>query len=439
QLQKDIHKTFNLTKEYPIRVGVYELKDTKKTVLLVLIHHIAFDAWSGDILFKELQKLYQGEVLKPLEIQYVDYANWQKTLDLDKGLHYWKNYLDGYEALNIATDYPRPKELQYQGDSIDFEIDEILTQRIEQYAKTHGVTVYSLLLSMVSLLLAHYSGQDDIMIGSPVANRNHPGTANLIGFFVNTLPLRIQLQTHQLFSEFVKKVHENELACQNHQDIPLEKIIDIADVERDTSRHPLFQVLFNLIHNKHQKQWLKPMDSDYSVSKFDIDFNFAIQEKTIAASIAYSTSLFEKQSITRMLESLQHLMTQVLEVDNPIKSYQAITPHDYQKVIIDWNQTGRNFPQKTLHQLFIEQVAKTPNAIALVFEGKSLSYKELDEKSNQLANFILKQNLSPLIALCLERSLEMVISILAVLKAGCAYVPMDPGAPQSRIKHMLDD
>ena len=298
------------------------------------------------------------------------------------------------------------------------------------------MTLYTLLLATTTLLLSRHSGQDDIIIGIPVANREHPGTGGLIGFFVNSLPLRIQVEDI-LFSEYLEHTHQNIIEAQAHQGLPFERMIDELEVERDTSRHPLFQVMLNL--EQASTNTLDTVALDYAISKFDLDINFTITENSIEGEIAYAKSLFKAETIERLSAYLERLLTQIADVDQKTHAYALLSKEEYQTVIYDWNQTEHPFPESTLHELFTKQAKATPNNTALVYEGQTLTYQELDAQSNQLARRIQAHHPSPLITLCLERSLEMVIAILATLKAGCAYVPMDPEAPLARIRHMLAD
>ncbi|MCV9934719.1 amino acid adenylation domain-containing protein, partial [Flavobacterium sp. LS1R47] len=332
-------------------------------------------------------------------------------------------------------------------------------QRMRLLAQRNGITLNSLMLSSVNILLSKYTGQNDIVIGTAIANRHHRQTEGLIGFFVNTQAHRTQLSTSQSFEALMQQVHQDQIEAQMHQDLPFEKLIDDLEVERDASRHPVFQVLFGVQGfgtsertSNNQKNYLRPFQVEdvYEVAKFDLSIFIDDSEEELAGGISYATSLFDKETIVRLIDHYVHLLEELTKAPN--RAYNEIsllTSVEYNQLVYNWNATEKEYPKdKTIQELFEEQVAKTPNNVAIVFENKSLTYQELNEKSNQLARYIrtryeekTQSILLPdrFIALCLDRSLEMVIGILAVLKAGGAYVPIDPTIPQERIDYILED
>lgn len=477
-LQEDINRPFNLTGDYPIRIKLYKFFSNikngnhppSKTILLVNIHHIAGDGWSLYTFEKELFAYYQAYInnvtdfaLPTLPIQYKDYAVWQRAYltgkNLDNQISYWKNKLSGYVPLELPTDYPRPGQIDYRGENEVIRIEKTVSQRIRKLAQFHGVSLHSALLSSFYILLNKYTGQSDLVIGSPIANRHHNQTENLIGFFVNTQVNRAVLNELQSYKELIHQVHEEQIVSQLYQDLPFEKLVSELEVNRDSSRHPVFQILFSVQdfgnHNKMnewQKKCLKPLNIEeiYKIAQFDLSVFVDDTDEELSVRLNYATSLFHRDTIARMGYHYNHLLQQlVLFPDKPYSTISLLDEKIYKKIIYEWNDTERAYQKdKTIHELFEEQARKTPNNIALVYEGQQLTYADLNNKSNQLARHIrakyeqkTKQPLQPdtLIVLCLERSLEMMIGILAVLKAGGAYVPIEPHYPKERIEHILND
>lgn len=470
-LKSDINRPFSLSTEYPIRVKLFRIpstnskskESTERVILLVNIHHIASDGWSMNILQSELLAYYEAYFnqdrsfnLPALVIQYKDYALWQKEYltgkELEKQTNYWKEKLLDYDTLALTTDYSRPAQVDYRGSHECFTINNEVSNKLRALAKANGTTMHSVLLSSLNILLGKYSGQEDIVIGSPNANRHYHQTAGLIGSFVNIQVNRTVLNATQSYAELIVAIHEEQVASQLHQDLPFEKLVDALGIDRDLSRHPIFQVMFEVYSNENTNKYLKPFDGSplYEVEKFDL--TVAIDESGVElnGAISYATSLFQKDTIVRLINHYMHLLAQL--VDTPDKAYNQISllnASEYEKVVKDWNATDEEYPvAKTIHQLFEAQTVQTPDRIALIYEGKKLTYHQLNEKSNQLARYIRKEykkrkkeELKPdtLIPLFLGRNQEMVIGILGVLKAGAAYVPIDVAYPQSRIDYMLED
>ena len=477
-IKEDINRPFDLRAAYPIRVKFYRIqsKDSEtdhplnRTILLVNTHHIASDGWSIDILQKELFAYYQaylnndaGFSLPALEIQYKDYAVWQRAYltgeVLEQQLSYWKDKLSGYQTLALPTDYPRPNQVDYYGSYQGFTINKDISGQLRGLARRYGVTLHGVMLSAINILFGKYTGQQDIVIGSPIANRHHRQIESLIGFFVNTQVNRTLLSKAQSYQDLIKQVHQQQITAQLHQDLPFEKLVDELDVERDTSRHPVFQVSFVVQSfgndsntTSEQKEYLKPFQSSaaFEVEKFDLSIFIDDSQQELTGHISYATSLFHKDTIIRLIDHYTQLLDRLVKA--PQKAYSELSllrPEEYDQIIYQWNETDKEYEKdKTIYQLFQEQVEKAPDSTALVFEGQQLTYRTLNEKSNQLARHIraqyqqrTKQELGAdtLIPLCLDRSLEMVIAILAVLKAGAAYVPIDPSYPQQRLDYILSD
>jgi len=487
-MEEDINRPFDLSAEYPIRITLYTIEpgvaDTGttagKTVLLINMHHIASDGWSLDIFETELFAYYEAYLdndkdfaLPPLPIQYKDYAVWQRSYlagdILENQLSYWRNKLAGYQPLELPLDYPRQSEVDYSGDSLNFSIEKETGKKLRELARQNGVTIRSVMLSSINILLGKYTGQDDIVLGSVIANRHHLQTESLIGFFVNTQVNRTQLSNTQSFEKLIRQVHHEQVEAQVNQDLPFEKLVEDLGVERDPSRHPVFQVMFDMENSEsvlfdpgnntpqeetaeESKPALLPYQTEhvYEVEKFDFSINIINGQEDLSGYISYATALFHKDSIARLVRHYTHLLDRLAESPQlPYSQLSLLGQQEYDQVVHEWNATAADYPaDKTIHELLQEQAAQTPDAIALVYEGAELSYKQLNEKSNQLARHIRKEYanltgkaLAPgtMIALYLDKSIEMVVGMMAIVKAGAAYIPLDINYPQERIAYLLND
>ena len=450
---------FDLSKELPIKVWLLNSR-----ILIINIHHIAFDGWSADIFLRELKEIYKSFVdnrmaaLSEQEISYRDFAVWQRgylqgsVLEMQK--IYWRNNLAGYENINLPLDKPRPLKTSYKGDNFLFELSEDLTAQIKNTAEKRGITLNTLLLACFNILLSKYSGQDDIVVGTPIANRHYKELENVIGFFVNTLAVRTKIDSDVAVKDLIEQVNQTMIESQQHQDIPFEKVVDLLDVEKDLSRSPIFQVMFGVqsFGRGMEDELFKPypLIEAYKVSKFDLSLFIDDSEKNLRCMAEYAVKLFNRSTIKQMSKHFTSVVKQVVSnLDIKIKDINLLSPEEYKTIVYDWNQTETFYPNKsTLHTLFEEQVAKTPEKTALVFEEKEMTYRELNEKANQLAHCIRKvynkktgSDLKPdtLIPICVDRCFDMIIGIIGILKSGGAYVPIDPDYPIDRIKFMLQD
>ncbi|WP_420574203.1 amino acid adenylation domain-containing protein [Kordia sp.] len=450
QIVKDINTPFDLQKEFPIRVNFYQ--EAENTKLLITIHHIASDGWSEDILLKEIDAIYKGKKLPNLDIQYKDFSTWQRAYLqgelLENQQAYWREKLAGYEPLAMPTDNNRPKQIEYAGADELFTLPSDLSNKLRDLSKAQGCTMYTTLLSGFYILLHKYTGQDDIILGTPIANRHYAEIQDLIGFFVNSLALREQLDKESTVEELLTQVQANLIEAQRYQDIPFEKIVETLGVVQDSSRHPVFQVMFGVqsFGGETVCDVFKelPLKDTYAIAKYDISCFLDDSQDEIQGSFNYATSLYEEATIQRMINHYKLILAQMVgEETKKLQDYSIVTAAEYQQIVIDWNQTAANYPKdKTIHELFEAQVLQTPEKIAIVFEDKELTYAELNAKANQLARYIQSQtNVTPdtLIALCLDRSLETMIGILGILKSGAAYVPIDPEYPTERINYILED
>jgi amino acid adenylation domain-containing protein/non-ribosomal peptide synthase protein (TIGR01720 family) len=451
-------RSFKLEKENLIRVQLIKMTD-KKHILTLAMHHSISDEWSMQILSSELGNAYNAFIegkqpsLPPLTIQYADYAQWQRSWltgsILEEQLNYWKKQLSDIQGVPpLPTDYPRPETLSYKGGFIQKNLGEELTQKLKAFSVQEGLTLFMTALGTLQLLLSRYSGEKDILIGTPIANRQDIALESLIGFFVNTLVLRTECDEQKTVREYFKTVRETTLEAYTHQDIPFEKLVEHLNIERKLNQHPLFQVMLviqNLEASGLNLNGLEtePFEIKNGYSKFDLSMVVVEAENDIAISIEYMQDLFKETTIEHMLGHYIELITNIMCVpERNLSSVEMLTREERQQQIINWNKTTVNFPKdKTLAELFEIQVKKTPKHFAVSFEGQLLSYEELNHKANQLAHYLKTNGVKKetIVGVALERSLEMVISLLAILKAGGAYVPLDVNNPKKRIQHILED
>ncbi|MEH1772068.1 amino acid adenylation domain-containing protein [Nostoc sp.] len=455
---EELQQPFDLSNPPLLRVKLLQLSD-QSYLLLLVIHHIVCDGWSMDIFRRELFSLYTAfcarkpSPLTELALQYADFAHWQRQWlqgkVLETQLNYWQKQLAAVPPLlELPTDKTRPSVQSFRGRSEFLELNQDLTQKLKRLSQESGTTLFMTLLTAFTLLLSRYSGQEDIIIGSAIANRNRRETETLIGFFVNTLALRTNLQGNPTFLELLERVKQVTLDAYDHQDLPFEKLVDELGLERSLSHHPLFQVAFGL-QNETQQQLeingltLTRFTWENTTTLFDLSLIFRETPQGLTGEWEYATDLFAAKTIQKMAEHFAVLIKEI--VDNPQQKINTLTliAEDERQQLQNWNQTQTDYPlNQTLVELFETQVAKNPNNLALVFESQSLTYQQLNQKANQLAHYLIQNHqIQPdtLIGICVERSLEMIIGVLGILKAGGAYVPIDPSYPKERIEFMLED
>lgn len=460
-LAEELSYVFKLDKEYPIRSSFYEEKSRNKRYLVVIVHHIAFDGWSTNNFLNDLREYYHGSTVPALKIQYKDFALWQRMYlsgdRLKEQSIYWKNYFKDYSPLTLLTDKPRLSKIDYSGDELYFDLDLTTSINLRELAKECGVSLYSVLLSGYYLLLRVYSGQDDIVLGTPIANRNENLVEELIGFFVNSLALRIKVNANAFIKDFIKEVGQMVMSAQLHQDFPFEKLVEELRLERDVSRHPLFQVMFGVesfsqhkVIDTKKENIIKPYAGivEHKVSIFDFSTFFSDDYVGILkGTFNYAVSLYQRETIEGFIKTYQEILQQFSKLvnssDKKISEIKYISQAEHEKIVYQWNETKYVYPEdKTLQELFEEQVEKTPDSVALVFEDKKLSYRDLNARANELAHYLRAHygiNSGDLIALFLHRNEWLLIAILAVLKAGGVYVPIDPSYPEERIDYILND
>jgi len=456
---EEANKPFNLTTGPLIRAVLLRLA-SEEHLLLVLMHHIVFDGWSENVFIHEFHALYNACVngkespLPEPPLQYADFALWQnQRLEerVDQELLYWKDQLSGIPTmLQLSTDYPRTQRLASHGATWSMVLDASLTRQLKHLSRRENVTLFMTLLSGFQLLLSRHAGQDDILVGVPVVGRTLPQVEELIGCFMNILVMRTSLSGNPSFVELLKRVRETALQAYARQETPFEKLVEELHPARQISRWPLFQVMFNLRNLPNsQVPWadgiqLKP----YAIRRgaiggLDLSLEVRDSGEHLCCTFNYAQELFRRQTIERMGRSFHTLLqAAVLTSHSPISRLLFLPEKERHRILDEWNQTEKEYPgNRCIQQLFESQVRQRPQAVAVVFEGQSITYLQLNEKANQLARYlrILGVTAESAVGILMDRSLDLVISLLGILKAGAAYVPLDPAYPPNRLAFMLED
>ncbi len=466
---------FDLSKGPLIRAAILQINEQNQ-ILIVTIHHIVADGWSMGVLIQEVMELYAANdqardlgqpttTLKPLELQYADFAAWQRSwlsgAELDRQLSYWKERLEGAPPLlDLPTDRPRPAVKTSHGSLLSFNLSEDLSKTIQSMARQEGVTVYMFLLAAFQTLLYRYTGQDDICLGSAIANRTRPEVQGLIGFFVNTLVLRTDLSGDPAFRELLQRVRETALGAFAHQDLPFEMLVETLQPQRNLSYTPIFQVGFDLqevpIRNFELTELkLMPVHAHAGTAAFDMLVSINQSPGKLSGSIEYNTDLFDALTIERLLDHFERLLVSItVDPDQAISSLAIFSDAELNQVLIDWNTTEKPFSkERCIHNLFEEQAAQHPENPALFYfatEGvgsqssfsvREVTYVELDRQANLLARRLNSLGVGPevLVGISTDRSIEMIVGILGILKAGGAFLPLDPNYPKDRLTFMLQD
>ncbi|SEB35185.1 amino acid adenylation domain-containing protein [Tenacibaculum sp. MAR_2009_124] len=454
---------FNLAVDYKFRACLYHLENDKY-VLACVFHHIVSDGWAEGILINEFMTLYsalqagKSIELPELTLQYSDYAIWQREhLEgeiLDNQIAYWKKKLEDVSTLTLPKDHKRSAISNKEGANLVLQLDKKLRDNLQALCNQEGVTLFMLLLSAFKVLLSRYSGQSDICVGTPVANRTQSDLEGMIGFFVNTLALRTDLGGNPSFKELLKKVKATTLDGYDNQLAPFEKVVDTVLTDRDISITPLFQVMFVLQNTSPAiSEGGEALDlggveiSGYGfegkTAKFDLTLDISESDSGIVLDMAYRTASFDEATIMRMLAHYENLLTAIVDnIRQPIHDLSLLTSEEENQLLHVYNDTSFEYPKGlTIIDFFKENVAKAPNAIAVSFEGKTISYQDLDKYSNQLAHYLVEQGIQPndFLGICMDRGLELVVAILGTLKTGAAYIPIDPTYPEDRINYMLSD
>src|SRR5882724_3162520 len=451
-------RPFDLRTGPLLRVRLVRLSE-REHVLVLVMHHIISDGWSMGVLLREMEVLYgayeRGEeaALKELPIQYADYAEWQREWlsgeVLAEQLRYWREQLSGAPpVLELPTDRARPAVQSYRGAKEKVKLTAELTRQLKHLSREQGVTLYMTLLASYGVLLARYSGQEEVVIGSPIANRNRAEIEELIGFFVNTLVLRVKAVRGESFAELLQRVREVSLEAYGHQDLPFEKLVEELQPERSLSHAPLFQVVFTFqnapTHSVAlQGLTLTPLEINRLTAKLDFTLELGETADGVAGFVEYSTDLFDATTVERMVGHYRVLLENiVVDPKQLIEDLPLLTEQERRQLVVEWNDTRSDSPAPhCIQRMFEEQVQRTPEAIAVEFGPEQLTYTELNARANHLAHHLktLGVGAEALVGVCLERSSQMIVSILGILKAGGAYVPLDPEYPQERLAFMIED
>ncbi len=450
---------FDLARGPLVRARLVRLAEDEHALILML-HHIVADGWSVGVLFRELGTLYEAfsqglaSPLPELTIQYADYAltqrEWLQGAVLERELGYWKEQFRTLPPpLQLPSDRPRPAAPSHAGSRVHFKLPPALRERLEDLSRSQGATLFMTLLAAFKALLAHCTGRDDIVVGTPIAGRTRPETEGLIGCFVNTLALRTDLSDDPTFRELVARVREVALGAYAHQELPFERLVEELQPERDTSQAPLFNVMFVLQNVPRTERRLRGLtmrhiELDKGTAKFDLSLGLAEKAGGLRGVLSYSTDLFDRETIDRLTEQYRNLLIAVAdEPERRLSTLPLLNAAERRTVLVDWNATQCTWPdgEACLHSLVARQAAATPNVVAVVDESGELTYEELDRRANRLAHRLRRLGVGPeaRVGVCLERSIDLVVALLAVLKAGGAYVPLDPSHPRERLDFMLRD
>jgi pristinamycin I synthase-3/4 len=449
---------FNLS-EGPLFRAHLICTDENEHILILVMHHIISDGWSLNIMFRELVLAYESACagqrveLPPLPIQYADYATWQRQWltgdELDRQVNYWRDQLTGAPAkLELPTDKPRPAVQTFNGDYVSRMLSSELQLALKEIARDNGCTLYMVLLAAFNVLLYRYSGQDDLVVGTPIAGRRRSELDGLIGFFINTLVLRSDASGEPTFIDFLERVRKTALGAYASQELPFEKLVDELQPVRDMSHTPLFQVMFILQNapwdaETFEELEARPVPLKFGTAKFDLTLSMAEREDGLEAYFEFNTDLYEKSTVERMLDHLEVLAAGIIE--NPqqrISELPLLKADEQQQILYNWNNTAVSYnDNSTMPGLISAQAAATPNAEAILFEDQVISYAELEIRSNRLANYLAGRGVGKgdIVALSIDRSPEVVTGILGIMKTGAAYVPLDPTYPKDRLAYMLQD
>ncbi|MBD3560349.1 amino acid adenylation domain-containing protein, partial [Planktothrix sp. FACHB-1355] len=473
RLIAETHRPFNLEEESLLRVNLF-VRSLQSHILLLVVHHIVADFWSLAAIAKELGILYKAEknrtsvALYQPALHYSESVSWQIEMLTGKAgerlWQYWQKQLAGeLPVLNLPTDRPRSPIQTYRGATHYFKLNAELSQHLKSFSREKGATLYMTLLAAFQVLLYRYTGQEDILVGSPTAGRNRAELSGIVGYFVNPVVMRSNLSGNPNFAAFVDKVRQTVLDAFAHQDYPFGLLVERLLPVREASRSPLFQVMFVL-----QKSHLPELESLASValgetgtriklgeleleslalqqqtSQFDLTLTMGEVNGSLSAAFQYNTDLFEAATIARMAGHFQILLESIIaNPEQPISTLPMLTEKERHQLVVEWNKTDIDYKSDVcLHQLFEAQVEKTPDAVAVIFEKEQLTYRQLNQKADRLANYLQNLGVAPevLVGICMERSLEMVVGLLGILKAGGAYVPLDPSYPHERLAFMLAD
>jgi amino acid adenylation domain-containing protein len=447
--KEDLTQAFDLSQAPLLRVAYLEISDSED-MLFIDMHHIISDGRSHAILEEDFYQLLAGNDLEPLHLHYKDYSEWQNSKEQQERIKvqetYWLDKFAGeIPALELPTDYSRPVMQSFEGAIVSIILSTEETKIIHDISKDQGLTLYMSLLSIFTILLSKLSGQDDIIIGSPIAARRHSDLQDIVGMFVNTLAIRSDVSGDKQLIDYLQELKENTLEVYENQEYQFEDLVEQVVKNRDTSRNPIFDVMFNFLESENQEISDSSQDElihTSSVSKFDLSLTALNQGSKLELNFEYSTKLFKSETIDRFIAYFKQIINQLPDkLDSKLSTIEIITESEKQQLLYDFNNTKADYPKdKTIHQLFEEQVERTPENVAIRCEGEEISYRDLSIKSSQLANYILSiVSDKKLIAIMSNRSIDMIVGVFGVLKSGHAYLPLDPKQPVDRNNKILHE
>ncbi|AGZ41987.1 non-ribosomal peptide synthase/polyketide synthase [Actinoplanes friuliensis] len=462
QLRAESRRGFDLRADLPVRATLFVLGQ-RDFVLLILTHHIVSDAWSRGPLARDLVTAYAARAASeapswsPLPVQYADYSLWQREIlgddELDRQLGHWKQALDGLpDQLELPTDRPRPAVASYRGERLDFEVPADVQEQLTTLARQSGTSPFMVLQAALATLLTRLGAGTDVPIGTPIAGRTDEAVEDLIGVFINTLVLRTDTSGNPTFTDLLARVREADLVAYAHQDLPFERLVEELNPQRSLARHPLFQVLLTLNNTdlgavddaltRLPGLTVTRAGTDTGTGKFDLSFAFADRPGGLAGILEFSTDLYDRGTAGLLIERFQRVLREAVQAPGaPIGEIDILGPADRARLLLDWNTTARPTPDLSLVELLAEQVARTPDAIAVECDGVHLTYAELDDRAARLASWLVDQGVGPerFVAVALPRSLDLLVTLLAVAKAGAGYLPLDLEYPADRLAYMLQD
>ncbi len=448
-------RPFDLSKPPLFRIKWIQI-DVEEAILLFDMHHIISDAQTMDVLAQEITLLLNGSDLPELKIQYKDYSEWQNEMlrseEMNRQKTYWLNRFAGeLPVLELPADYARPSIQSFEGDRLTAMIDSELKEKLLHIAVETGSTLYMVLLSAYTLLLSKYTGQDDIVVGTPISGRQHGDLEHVLGMFVNTLAMRNFPEATKSFKQFLNEVKQNALDAYEHQDYPFEDLVEQLNVKRDMSRNPLFDTMFSLQNAAHADPMVDAGDlkmapyqfEESATSKFDLTLDAIDSDNGIAISLEFSTKLFKKERMEQLIKHFVHILSEIAaHPEKVLNDIQMLSEQEKEQILVEFNPkiSSAQYDQ-VFHGWFEKQAEQTPDHIAVVYQQHALTYKELNQRANQLARALRHQGVGPntVVAMMVDRSVEMIVGVMGILKAGGAYLPIDPAYPQERIQYMLED
>ncbi|MES1244341.1 MAG: amino acid adenylation domain-containing protein [Acidobacteriota bacterium] len=447
---EDALAPFDLARGPVLRTRLLRLAP-REHALQLCIHHIAADLWAMNVLIAEVAELYRGRPLPDLPLRYPEFAAWQRGWlqggELERQIAFWRRELDGAPpVLDLPTDRPRPAVLSPRGSSLPFELGAGLSGAVARYAREREATPFMVLLAAFGAVASRWSGQDDLVLGTPIANRQRPELERLIGLFVNSLPLRVRLEERPSFADLLGRVRSAALAAYAHQDVPFERLVEELRPARSLARHPVFQAVLALQNVRQERVELpglvlEPLAAEHKATKFDLTLTLFEGSEGLAGDLEWAADLFDAATVARLGGNLKRLLAAALESpDTAAAALPVLTPEEVRQ-LLDWNDTASPFPETTIHGLFLEQAARTPDVVAVEMGDGRLTYAELAERSGRIARRLAAQGLPPgtRVAVAAERSLDLIANLLGILRAGCAYLPLDPAYPAERLEWMMRD